>query len=593
MNFRFSISRKIGVGFGLFIVVVAIFIYLTNKTLSESREINRRINEIYAPSVKILEELDNNVIHAQQLMKHWAYVQRREDDHERIEAIEICEKLIPEQLKQIDEYSRLWSKEQNEHKNALFVHIRDLLLAYEEIRNILYDFDSYADPINQIMVEPLFMEGGTIPLALSAVRDELKVLNMDQRNLMATEIQRMDVAFEKLRLLLAYIAIVVILAGIVIGVLTSRSIVLPVNSLKTKLLNLSRGIYSVHSIKAGNDEIGDMAVAVDKLITNFEKTKEFSLNVGAGNFDVDYSPLSEHDELGTALLQMRNDLASYRHEMEEKVNAQTVEIRRQKEEVELQREKVTELYTDLQSSIDYAQRLQQTILPGDKFIQEMFPESFVFYRPKATVSGDFYWFVSKGSKKMVAAADCTGHGVPGAFMSLVGHNVLNQSTKVYSKPSQILNSANRLSAEAMRAETGEHFMKDGMDIALCVIDTDSLQMEFSGAHNPVYVIRNGELFHFEGDPFSIGTYVNGEKEFTNHSMQLQKGDLIYLFSDGYADQFGGPSGKKFMRKSFRELIVRMSVLSMKDQRILLETTFEQWRGNNEQVDDVLVIGVKI
>ncbi len=593
MNFRFSISHKIGVGFGLFIVVVAVFIYLTNKTLAESREINRRINEIYAPSVKILEELDNNIIRAQQLMKNWSIVQRREDDHERVDAIEICEKSIPRQLQEIDEYSKLWSRELSTHKNAMFIHVRELMLAYEEVRNLLYDFDSYADPLNQIMAESLFIEGGTITSALAAAREELKLINAAQRDTMAAEIGRMDDSFEKLSLLLACIAIVVIVVGAIIGVLTSRSIVKPVNALKARLLNLSKGIYSVHSTKAGNDEIGDMVNAVERLVSNFEKTKEFSLNVGAGNFKVDYAPLSEHDELGKALLQMRDDLASYRHEMEEKVSSQTVEIRNQKEEVELQREKVTELYTDLQSSIYYAKRLQQTILPSDSFIKDMFHDSFVFFRPKATVSGDFYWFVSKGTKRMVAAADCTGHGVPGAFMSLVAHNVLNQATKVYSKPSQVLNSANRLSAVAMRAESGEHFMKDGMDIALCTIDSETLELEFSGAQNPVYIIRDSELILFDGDPFSIGTYVNGEREFTNHTFQLKKSDRIYLFSDGYADQFGGPAGKKFMRKKFRDLILRISPLAMQDQRLMLESTIDQWRGDNEQVDDILVIGIKV
>jgi serine phosphatase RsbU (regulator of sigma subunit)/HAMP domain-containing protein len=593
LAFRFSISRKIAVGFGLFIVVVAVFIYLTNKTLSEGREINRKINEVYAPSVKILEELDNSLIHAQQLMKHWAYVQRREDDHERLEAVELCEKTIPEQMRQISKFAELWSKEQQENKNVMFAHIRELLIAYEDIRVMLDSFDSYSDPVNQIMADGYFIEGGTIPAALSAAREKLRLLNSDQRNTMTAEIGRMNISFEKLRLLLVYIAIIVIFAGIVIGVLTSRSIVRPVNSLKTKLLNLSRGIYSLHTTKAGNDEVGDMALAVDKLISNFEKTKEFSLNVGAGNFDVEYAPLSEQDELGKALLRMRDDLASYRHEMEEKVNIQTLEIRQQKEEVESQREKVTELYTDLQSSIDYAKRLQQTILPNDRFVRDMFPESFIFFRPKATVSGDFYWFVTKGNKKMVAAADCTGHGVPGAFMSLVGHNVLNQSTKVYSKPSQVLNSANRLSAEAMRADSGEHFMKDGMDIALCTIDSETLELEYSGAHNPVYIIRGSEFISIDGDSFSIGTYVNGEREFTNHVFQLQKGDMIYLFSDGYADQFGGPNGKKFMRKRFRELLMSISALSMNDQQSGLAKAIDAWQNGIEQVDDVLVIGIRV
>ena len=275
------------------------------------------------------------------------------------------------------------------------------------------------------------------------------------------------------------------------------------------------------------------------------------------------------------------------------MSLQTNEIRRQKEEVEAQRERVTELYKDLQSSIDYAQRLQETILPNDTFIRAMFPDSFVFFRPKATVSGDFYWFVSKGKKKIFAAADCTGHGVPGAFMSLVGHNVLNQATKVYSKPSQILNSANRLSAEAMRSDSGEHFMRDGMDIALCSLDMDTLELEFSGAHNPVYIIRDGEIIEMSSDPFSIGTYTNGEREFTNHSMTVQKGDCIYLFSDGYVDQFGGPKGKKFMRKQFRSMLIQYCDLPMAEQKWRIAETMDKWQGNSEQIDDILVMGIRV
>jgi len=410
---------------------------------------------------------------------------------------------------------------------------------------------------------------------------------------MSEQIERMNESFDTLKIYLVYIAIVVILAGIVIGFFTTRSIVKPVNALRTQIVDLSKGIYASTNIRTGNDEVGDMANALSKLVTNLDKTKEFSINVGAGNFDMPFTPLSEHDGLGKALLRMTDDLASYRNEMEEKVASQTIEITKQKEEVEAQKERVLDLYQDLQSSIDYAQRLQETILPDDNFIREMFPDSFVFFRPKATVSGDFYWFAKRGNKKLFAAADCTGHGVPGAFMSLVGHNVLNQATKVYSKPSQILNSANRLSGEAMRSSDGEHFMRDGMDIALCCIDSETLELEFSGAHNPVYIIRNNEIIEIDSDPFSIGTYVNNEKEFTNHVVQLQKDDCLYLFSDGYADQFGGPKGKKFMRKQFRAMLLQHHQLAMAEQKWRIAETLDRWRGEQEQIDDILVMGIRV
>jgi len=553
--------------------------------LSRSREINQRINTIYAPSVKLLEELDNHLVKAQQLMKQWVSVQQLEGDPERIEAMTLCTQIIPTQLNRIDTLSKNWSEEHRAMKLQLFNQVNQLLTAYADVRDLLPTFNSYFTLEYRMDAEFYFMEGESVPRSLDLARRELAVLTGDQRMIMSREIEQLNDSFQQLSTLLIYFMFAVILVGAISAIRTSQSIVRPVNALRSKLNNLAKGVYSVHSTRVGNDEIGDMAQAVERLITNFERTKEFSLNVGAGNFSMQYEPLSEHDELGQALLRMRDDLASYRHEMESKVALQTSEIRDQKE-------RVTELYSDLQASIDYAQRLQETILPGTEAIREVFPDHFIFFRPKATVSGDFYWFANKGKKRMVAAADCTGHGVPGAFMSLVGHNALNQATKVYNKPSQVLNAVNRLSAQALRAHEN-HLVKDGMDIALVSIDTESMELEFSGAQNPAYIMRSGELIELEGDAFSIGSYVNGEREFTHKNFTLQSGDCVYVFSDGYADQFGGPQGKKFMRKQFRQMLVEIASLDMANQREEITRRFDQWKGEGEQLDDVLVIGVRV
>jgi serine phosphatase RsbU (regulator of sigma subunit)/HAMP domain-containing protein len=593
MNFRFNISRKIGLGFGLFMLVVTGVFLITNETLRTSKEINRRINEEFAPSLKALQDLDSKLVRAQGLIHYWAFVQRREDDKDKLELGELCEKSIPEQLYRIRNYSAYWKEEDKMALDGMEQKIKMLLSDYSSVQSLLPTFESYTDPIASMMVGDFFLEGTHIPQAFGSIRAQLSIMIGHQQQLMTAEIERMNNSFTKLRVMLVNIAVGVLIAGLLIAFFTTQSIVKPIASLKRKLTNLSLGIYSVHPTKTGNDEIGDMALAVDRLIANFDRTKEFSMHLGSGDFNVEFTPLSEHDELGKSLLRMKDDLAAYRNRMEELVSEQTLEITKQKEEAEKQSEQMSMLYVDLQASIDYAQRLQETILPDDRHIAQMFPDSFVFFRPKATVSGDFYWFKELGGKKIFAAADCTGHGVPGAFMSLVGHNALNQVTRVFTQPAQILNSANRVAAEALRMQDKDTYIRDGMDIALCTFDPKTLKLEFSGAHNPAYIIRNEELIEIESDPFSIGTYSKGEKEFTNHTFQLEEGDCLYLFSDGYADQFGGPKGKKFMRKQFRMTLLRIHKLPMHDQKYRLAETLDQWRGDNEQVDDILVLGVRI
>jgi len=572
--------------------VLVVFV-LTNRTIAKSREINRRINEEFAPSLSALQALDNHLMRGQDLARQWAFVQKRDDDRDRLELMLLTRNVIPAQLETVEDYAGLWDHTRRDQMAKMRESIQRLLSLYAELQILLPSFDSYADPIQTMTAEDLFIPGTHIPEVYESIRTDLQALINYQQSLMKTEIEAMNRSFSTLRIMMVNIAIGILIAGILIAIFTSRSIVRPVNSLRRKLTNLSQGIYTAHPVKAGNDEIGDMAQAVNILVSNFEKTKEFSMQLGAGNFAVDFNPLSEHDELGKALLRMRIDLASYRDEMEQKVREQTKEIRTQKEEVEFQKERMTELYRDLQSSIDYAQRLQESILPDESQIRNIFPDSFVLFRPKATVSGDFYWFKQLGNKKIFAAADCTGHGVPGAFMSLVGHNALNQVTKVFTRPDQILNNVNRLSSEVLKQKGSDDSLRDGMDIAVCSIDPHTLQLEFSGAHNPVYIIRDNELIEIESDPFSIGSYHPKDKPFTCHTFQLQPGDCLYLFSDGYADQFGGPKNKKFMRKQFRLTLLQIHHESMADQKWRLGETLDRWKGAQEQVDDILVLGVRI
>jgi serine phosphatase RsbU (regulator of sigma subunit) len=269
----------------------------------------------------------------------------------------------------------------------------------------------------------------------------------------------------------------------------------------------------------------------------------------------------------------------------------TTKLRKQKEESEVQKGQLNLLYRDLTDSINYAQRLQNTILPNIGAVRQIFNKSFVFYVPKAVVSGDFYWFKNVGGKKLFAAADCTGHGVPGAFMSLVGHNFLNHVTKVFLDPAQILNNINRLGTEVLRNNnTG---VRDGMDIALCGIDEKELTLEYCGANIPLYVVRNNELMELAPTKRSIGTFGERGETFETQKFQLEKNDMVYACSDGYADQFGEANNKKFMRKRFKEILTSISIQEIDAQEKTLHETFNAWKGSMEQTDDLLVIGIRI
>ncbi|HAN18517.1 MAG: hypothetical protein A2X13_08190 [Bacteroidetes bacterium GWC2_33_15] len=288
---------------------------------------------------------------------------------------------------------------------------------------------------------------------------------------------------------------------------------------------------------------------------------------------------------------MIEELESYYNELEQKVKDRTAEVVRQKEEIEIKNKHITD-------SIRYAKRIQNAILPPENYVKQILPDSFIFYRPKDIVSGDFYWMIKKDNLAIYATVDCTGHGVPGAFMSIVGFNQLNYAIDVKKArtANEILDSLNEGVVETLREKNADSIgsVKDGMDITLCVIDYKNKKLQYAGANNPLILVRNNEVIQYKPDKFAIGgNFGNELPKFTNNEIDIQSGDIIYTFSDGYADQFGGGDGRKFMVKRFRELLLKIHKDPMEDQSHLLENILDEWRGHEEQVDDILVIGVKI
>lgn len=273
----------------------------------------------------------------------------------------------------------------------------------------------------------------------------------------------------------------------------------------------------------------------------------------------------------------------------------------QKVEVEKQKNTIEEKNKDITGSITYAKRIQEAILPSPETVKKEFPDSFVIYKPKDIISGDFYWVsdaVTKYEEKfsMVAVADCTGHGVPGALMSIIGNNFLRLCEREPSvnRPSEALDFINVGISRTLRQDYSKSTIHDGMDMVFVAIDYNKSVLHFAGAKNPIYIVRNGVLTEYKGDKHPIGAFVGEEmKKFTNHTIPVQKGDCVYLFTDGYADQSGGPKGKKFMYSKFKELLASNSQLPMEEQRNTLIKTFDDWMGNHEQVDDVCVVGFRI
>lgn len=379
----------------------------------------------------------------------------------------------------------------------------------------------------------------------------------DMHWVIMSEIDR-DEAFEHVydlrkNMIIVFIGlfITIVFASIII----SKKITKPIKQLTSKAQELAGGNLDVHIDVYGKDEIGSLS-------------QSFS--------DMQHSIKKMVDEL--------NDI---NHNLEQKVADRTQEIQHQKEMVE-------EKNREIVDSINYALRLQSAIIPPETKIREKFNDSFVLFKPKDIVSGDFYWMDSKGNNVILAVADCTGHGVPGAMVSVVGANSLNRCVKEFGlrKPSSILDKLRELIVETF--EMANHEVKDGMDISLISIDREKGKVQWAGAHNPLWILKHNsnEIIEIKADKQPIGKF-EFAKPFNNHEIDVEPGDCLYMFSDGFADQFGGDKGKKLKASTMREIFISCRNLPMQEQKIKIIDAFEAWKNMLEQVDDVCVMGVRL
>jgi serine phosphatase RsbU (regulator of sigma subunit) len=263
-------------------------------------------------------------------------------------------------------------------------------------------------------------------------------------------------------------------------------------------------------------------------------------------------------------------------------------------EIEIQRSELQVRNKDLTDSLNYARRIQAALLPSEHHIRRIFPDYFIYYRPKHIVSGDFYWFSERDDKYFIAAADCTGHGVPGALMSMIGLELINKiinEMKVDDSDQLLLTMNRELESAFFKEESGKPLIKDGIEMSICIIDKKTRVMEFSGAFLPVYIVRDDKLIEIKGDKKNV-VQSFAMVSFNRSTFTLQDGDLLYLFSDGYADQFGGPENKKFMYRRLRHLLLTISKYPLPDQQRILDETIDSWMEGHDQIDDMMILGVR-
>lgn len=290
----------------------------------------------------------------------------------------------------------------------------------------------------------------------------------------------------------------------------------------------------------------------------------------------------------------------HRKKVNRRLQEQNTEIEKQKLEIEKQRDLAHKQKKNLTDSIQYAQRIQAAVLPRQETLHNHFQDCFILHRPRDIVSGDFYWYVQKDNLFVIAAADCTGHGVPGAFMSMLGVAYLNEIVNKIAinqhinalNADEIINQLRDKVISSLHQSANKRDPKDGMDIALCIVDFEKKKLQYAGAYNPLLIIRDNEIIRYNGDKMPVSFHRKMNQPFSRQEIELQDNDCLYIFSDGYVDQFGGPKGMKFLIKNFKQLLLDNHHRPMQEQKAILAQTFDNWRGEYTQIDDVLVIGFR-
>ncbi len=585
MDFKFTIGRRIGIGFAIFIIGTMVAFILTIITLNDSKTRTETVVSQITPSVADLKEINLLLQRSHTDISKWFYNKSFNDVEFRKEIKRIIEKDYPTKKNHLIVLSAIWTPNENQKLKVLFNQIESLFVIYqEEIMDQLSTADAYEDPNIYMMARLPFEDSET---SIQAIYKNLNELISIKQKFAELEIKTMFSSLDFLKRFVQLLGITLVIGGVLIAFFTTRSITKPIQILKKMLLSMGLGILPKERITESRDEIGEMGKALNDLIQSMHHTTDFAYETGAGNFEATYIPLSKDDSLGQALLKMREGLAESERILEQKVIERTEEVVRQRHIVEEKHKEITD-------SINYAERIQRSFLATKELLDENLKDHFVFFKPKDIVSGDFY-FAEKltNNNFLLATADSTGHGVPGAIMSLLNITSLEKAIENQDQPSDILNTTRKIIIERLKKDGSAEGGKDGMDCSVICFDFKKKKIIVSAANNPVWIVRGSETIEIKPDKMPVGKHDKQDVSFTQQTIDIKKGDVIYTLTDGFSDQFGGSLGKKFMSKKLRELLSKNAHLPMEEQRSILENTFISWVGDLEQIDDVTLIGVRV
>jgi serine phosphatase RsbU (regulator of sigma subunit) len=570
------------VGIILIVIINLVFsIYITQKNKSRLNE----ISDVVTPFTESLEKFDHVVTENKMYATNWVFLEFSQDDKDSLVALQT--KRYPFVKKELSSYlTKINLPAEADSVNDVFKQFEELIkIEKEAIMDVLIKTEDYNNTLVKLECEDV-VQMEVLPRSHKILT---KLSGINARNRIYADKTRNELQSAASRSMTIMLIASVVLCLIIVFTMSfiSRAIREPVLKMKRIIHRLGKGEIPEEKVVAGKDVIGEMAASVNALSDSYKQTALFANEIGKNHFTVQYEKLSDNDILGNALIQMRDSLRSYSEDMETQVKDRTREVLEKGYKLEL-------AYNEIKDSIHYAKKIQESLLPSNAIMTSSFPDSFIYYRPKDIVCGDFYWFNQIGDEFVMALIDCTGHGVPGALMTMIGSLLLTQVVNFggSTDPSRILSGLDKRLLETLK-QHGSVVTNDGMDAAVIRYKISKGELTFSGAKRPLLMFKGSELLEIKGDKSPIGSFGHDfDKRFTDQKFKMNKGDTVYIFSDGVPDQFGGSEGKKFMIKKFRELLLKVNTLPMHQVAKDIDREISSWQGEFDQTDDMLLVGIR-